>query len=141
MEMRRLFKSLVVVLFIVVLSGCASASKNLGNSELRTKVDNLESRVQRLEKGQMGLENMVADRITSSSQTAQARKIAIENPSNKDIQIALKNAGFYKGEIDGKIGAKTRDAIMEFQKENDLKVDGIVGKNTWEFLSEFYKAD
>ncbi|MFH1621683.1 MAG: peptidoglycan-binding domain-containing protein [Candidatus Omnitrophota bacterium] len=136
--MRKFVSSFVVFLSIVVLSGCASTGKNLGNSELKTKVDSLESRVQRLEKGQMGLENMVADRITTSAQVTKARKIAIENPSNKDIQTALKNAGLYKGEIDGKIGAKTRDAIMEFQKKNDLKVDGVVGKNTWELLSEFY---
>lgn len=48
----------------------------------------------------------------------------------KQIQSALKNAGFYQGPIDGKIGHKTKEAIIKFQKANGLKADGIVGKRT-----------
>jgi len=48
----------------------------------------------------------------------------------KQIQLALKKAGFYKGEIDGKIGLNTKKAIMKFQKAQGLKADGIVGKRT-----------
>ena len=50
---------------------------------------------------------------------------------NKEIQTAVKNAGFYAGAIDGKIGPKTRSAIEEFQKAKGLKADGVVGKKTW----------
>ncbi|MCM8756776.1 MAG: peptidoglycan-binding protein [Candidatus Omnitrophica bacterium] len=50
--------------------------------------------------------------------------------SAKKIQLALKNAGFYDGPIDGKIGDKTRKAIKEFQKANGLTPDGIVGRRT-----------
>ena len=32
---------------------------------------------------------------------------------------------------DGKYGSKTVNAVTEFQKDNDLKADGICGKNTW----------
>ncbi|MCX5716492.1 MAG: peptidoglycan-binding domain-containing protein, partial [Candidatus Omnitrophica bacterium] len=46
---------------------------------------------------------------------------------NKQIQTALKNAGLYIGQIDGKIGPLTKKAIEEFQKSNGLKVDGKVG--------------
>lgn len=56
-------------------------------------------------------------------------------PTNQEIQTALKNAGFYTGEIDGKIGPLTRRAIEEFQKANNLKVDGKVGQKTWAVLS------
>lgn len=47
------------------------------------------------------------------------------------VQKALKNAGYYKGSIDGKIGPMSRKAIVEFQKNHGLTSDGIVGKKTW----------
>ncbi|MFA4842248.1 MAG: peptidoglycan-binding domain-containing protein [Candidatus Omnitrophota bacterium] len=58
-------------------------------------------------------------------------------PTNEEIQIALKNAGFYTGEIDGKVGPMTRRATEEFQKANNLKVDGKVGTQTWGLLSPY----
>ncbi|TRZ94468.1 peptidoglycan-binding protein [bacterium] len=57
--------------------------------------------------------------------------------SPKQIQRALKKAGFYKGEIDGKIGLKTKEAIMRFQKARGLKADGVVGKRTSEELRRY----
>jgi peptidoglycan hydrolase-like protein with peptidoglycan-binding domain len=56
-------------------------------------------------------------------------------PTNKEIQLALKNAGLYMGQIDGVIGPRTKKAIEEFQKANGLKVDGRVGPKTWAILS------
>ena len=58
-------------------------------------------------------------------------------PSAEGIQQALKNAGLYDGEIDGKIGPKTNKAIEEFQAKNNLKVDGKVGRKTWEKMKEY----
>ncbi|MFH1678796.1 MAG: peptidoglycan-binding domain-containing protein [Candidatus Omnitrophota bacterium] len=58
-------------------------------------------------------------------------------PTDKDIQIALQKAGFYKEEIDGIIGPQTREAIKEFQAENNLVVDGKVGPKTWAVLSKY----
>ena len=34
-------------------------------------------------------------------------------------------------EADGIFGGKTETAVEAFQKENNIKVDGIVGKDTW----------
>lgn len=56
-------------------------------------------------------------------------------PSAIEIQTALKNAGYYTGNIDGKVGSKTKAAIEEFQKANGLKADGKVGSKTWALLS------
>ena len=56
---------------------------------------------------------------------------------SKDIQTALKNAGFYTGAVDGKIGPKTKNAIEEFQKAKGLKVDGKVGPRTWAELETY----
>ncbi len=58
-------------------------------------------------------------------------------PSAQDIQQALKNAGLYDGEIDGKVGPKTNKAIEEFQAKNNLKADGKVGRKTWEKMKEY----
>jgi len=56
---------------------------------------------------------------------------------NKDIQTALKAAGFYTGNVDGKIGPKTKKAIVEFQRAKGLKADGRVGPKTWAELEKY----
>ncbi|MDD5130014.1 MAG: peptidoglycan-binding domain-containing protein [Candidatus Omnitrophica bacterium] len=61
-------------------------------------------------------------------------------PTGIEIQTALKNAGFYTGNVDGKIGPKSKKAIEDFQKANGLKVDGKVGPKTWEMLSRHSEA-
>jgi peptidoglycan hydrolase-like protein with peptidoglycan-binding domain len=58
-------------------------------------------------------------------------------PGALEIQTALKNAGFYAGEIDGKMGPLSRKAIEAFQKANGLQVDGKVGLKTWAVLSKY----
>ncbi|MDD5692484.1 MAG: peptidoglycan-binding domain-containing protein [Candidatus Omnitrophica bacterium] len=61
-------------------------------------------------------------------------------PTGIEIQTALKQAGFYTGNIDNKIGPKTKQAIEDFQKANGLQVDGKVGPKTWEALSKYLAA-
>ena len=56
---------------------------------------------------------------------------------NKDIQRALKSAGFYTGTIDGKIGPRTKKAIIDFQKANGLKADGKCGPKTLAALDKY----
>ncbi len=58
-------------------------------------------------------------------------------PGAIEIQTALKNAGFYVGNIDGKIGPRSKKAIEDFQKANGLKMDGKVGPKTWEVLVKY----
>lgn len=55
------------------------------------------------------------------------------------IQTALKKAGFYKGEVDGRLGSQTRKAIRAFQKDHGLKPDSVVGLKTWEDLKKYLK--
>ena len=58
-------------------------------------------------------------------------------PSAKDIQTALKNAGFYTGTVDGKLGPKSKKAVEAFQKANGLTADGKVGPKTWAAMSKY----
>jgi len=64
-----------------------------------------------------------------------------EKPTKKNIQTALKNAGYYAGEIDGKFGPKTKKAVEEFQAANSLSVDGVVGPLTWNLLKKYLNLE
>jgi peptidoglycan hydrolase-like protein with peptidoglycan-binding domain len=58
-------------------------------------------------------------------------------PSVKQVQIALKNSGYNPGYIDGRMGRQTKEAIKAFQKDNNLPIDGKVGKETWNLLKGY----
>jgi peptidoglycan hydrolase-like protein with peptidoglycan-binding domain len=59
---------------------------------------------------------------------------------SKKVQSALKSAGLYTGNVDGKIGPKTREAIKTFQSQNGLKADGVAGAQTWAKLAQYYTS-
>jgi len=79
----------------------------------------------------------VAAKETDNKASVYPKNTADYKPSVKDIQFALKNAGFYNGALDGKSGPRTKVAIKDFQRENNLKVDGVAGKKTWGKLSRY----
>ncbi len=62
-------------------------------------------------------------------------------PTAKEIQGALKNAGYYMGIVDGKKGPQTKKAIEDFQKANNLPPDGKVGPKTWAALSKYLNPE
>ncbi len=79
-------------------------------------------------------------RVPSASKSAATSATAggsSGTPGTRDVQQALKNAGFYQGAVDGKMGAMTREAIREFQRINGLTDDGVVGKQTWAKLRTY----
>ncbi len=51
------------------------------------------------------------------------------------LQIELQSLGYYKGEIDGGYGEQTEAAVRQFQSDQQLAVDGVVGPSTWDALS------
>ena len=52
----------------------------------------------------------------------------------RTIQTKLKNWGYYKDNVDGIFGSKTKQAVISFQKKNGLTADGVVGKATLKAL-------
>ena len=48
----------------------------------------------------------------------------------KTMQRKLKSWGYYAGNVDGVFGAKTKQAVIYFQKRNGLTADGVVGEAT-----------
>ena len=44
--------------------------------------------------------------------------------------------GYYFGVVDGDFGAKTETAVKAFQQDRNLLVDGVIGAKTWEALME-----
>lgn len=48
----------------------------------------------------------------------------------KELQQALSSAGYDPGPADGTFGRRTEAAVVAFQQDNDLSVDGVVGPET-----------
>ena len=130
---------------IFSLSGCATwrKQKNTETQEFKNQVSLLESQMQSKDEEISGLKEELA-----RAQQERTKTITIEEPnltipevksrpSVKQIQDALSNAGYNPGEIDGKKGRQTKDAIRAFQRAHGLAVDGKVGKKTWELLKEY----
>lgn len=116
---------------LLVCAGC-STTKGVSVS--------LENRVQTLENRVQVLEADVPSTASPSGEALVAKSVGgatVETLTKKQIQEALKNAGYYDGATDGKIGPKTKAAIMDFQKDNGLKVDGVAGRNTKEKLLKY----
>ena len=57
-----------------------------------------------------------------------------ENPYVKDLQLRLQELDYLSGSADGKYGASTQEAVKSFQKNNNIKQDGIAGGETQRVL-------
>ena len=127
-------KTVSAALFVslLILAGCATAK---GPSSLESRVQALENRIGVLE-GDVAVSSP-AGSMDEGVGLKSSGNISAEAMTKKQIQEALKNAGYYDGTVDGKIGPKSKTAIMDFQRDNDLKVDGVAGRNTKEKLLKY----
>ncbi|MFA5039643.1 MAG: peptidoglycan-binding domain-containing protein [Candidatus Omnitrophota bacterium] len=130
MQRLRLIMTGLGVLFLVV--GCASTRTT---ASLENRVQILESRIQSLE-GQTG-ESPDTDVSSYGIMPETAVSVSADSLTKKQIQMALRNAGYYDGAVDGKVGPKTTSAIKKFQADMGLKADGIAGKKTKEKLVKY----
>lgn len=61
-------------------------------------------------------------------------RIGAQGGKVEDLQRQLTWLGYPVGNIDGIKGSRTRAAVMAFQADNGLLVDGVVGPQTWAAL-------
>lgn len=57
----------------------------------------------------------------------------------RDLQNALKKHGFEIDDPNGIFGADTRQAVVAFQAQQGLAVDGVVGPSTWKALGHTHQ--
>ncbi len=135
-----MFARMILSFFLVfALAGCATARKGneLQAQQLQSRISHLETELEGKNQEILSLEDELArTQEVSSKQKISDKDISGGRLSVRQIQTALKNAGFYKGHVDGRIGPRTKEAIKEFQKANGLEADGVAGKRTQAKLSK-----
>ena len=63
-------------------------------------------------------------------------KYKMTSPDVLELQEKLSKLGFFEGnEFTNYFGDKTKQAVLDFQKSIDIKVDGIVGKETAKYIN------
>ena len=142
--MKRLFGLAVVALVLVGLSGCG---KKQEAEELQPiTMESLNAPSSSATVATPDLKAQETKTLATPAAVAPTKEVVPVppqgpyKPTGLEIQTALKNAGFYAGSVDGKIGPKTKKAVEAFQSANGLKADGKVGPKTWEALSRHLNA-
>ncbi|MFH1189874.1 MAG: peptidoglycan-binding domain-containing protein [Candidatus Omnitrophota bacterium] len=144
----------LMILSAFIISGCGTSQKKVQSevTGIKTRVETLESRVEGVESKQADVERMTAeqaqalDELRSVSAPQPGSNISVKPREGhrtgrmKEVQQALKNAGYYDGKVDGVKGKNTKKAIKEFQKTNGLTADGVAGPRTWELLKNHLSA-
>jgi peptidoglycan hydrolase-like protein with peptidoglycan-binding domain len=129
----------LAAIFVFSLSGCSMLCKNkeLEIQGLKNQVTALESQLRaKDEKINSSRESLVRSSGELSVGAGQIAEVK-QHPDIKQIQQALKNAGYYQGVVDGVMGKSTHRAVKAFQKANNLFADGRVGKKTWIVLKDY----
>jgi murein L,D-transpeptidase YcbB/YkuD len=143
------------------LTGCATTSKQPSTvSQLQNRVDEIESQLDAqgediadIKSSISGIARHVVE-APDVTEASDAPRVRVEESLSKatlsggegvlrvpvdprEVQRALKSAGYYTGEIDGKLGAGSQKAIKDFQVEHQLVSDGIIGQKTWTQLKVY----
>jgi len=158
------FRLVSILILAIAFSGCASTQLKTQNEQIQSRLTDDEKNLQAKDAEIVDLQYQVkdlsskvdaakpaeSDQAATPESTDQAEPASLPAASDngqiirvkaspEKIQRALKAAGVYTGKIDGKIGAGTRQAIVEFQKSHGLKADGVLGRKTWDELKTFLK--
>lgn len=80
--------------------------------------------------GFLSYNDFFTDRSYSDTASSMIVKYGSKGTEVKTVQTKLKQWGYYKGNVDGVFGWRTRTAVIAFQKKHGLKADGIVGDAT-----------
>ena len=151
----RFIMGIILVGFLV---GCATTQKPTTSSQLQIRVAHIESQLddqsQDIAQLQSFIEELSLHNRTMIAPSLNTRNIVKPSPAKEskttgdqrilrvsvtpqEVQEGLKNAGYYSGAIDGKLGSRSKKAIKEFQTDHDLESDGIIGKRTWSELKNY----
>ncbi|MDD3374540.1 MAG: peptidoglycan-binding domain-containing protein [Candidatus Omnitrophica bacterium] len=142
----------------LIFAGCQTTQKYQPQTDeltnrvhlLENNINKKDQEISRLYDKINGLTKQIEEKNNQLTKLTEPKKLSPEVLESKDglgiirvnatpaeIQIALKNAGYYEGNVDGKIGPNTINAISNFQKDNGLTPDSVVGSKTWETLKTF----
>ncbi len=82
--------------------------------------------------------NILVDGLWGTQSNNAVNSVLLKQGSRNDlvawVQIRISN----KISVDGIFGARTKDAVMQYQKAHKLSVDGIVGANTLKAILKQY---
>jgi hypothetical protein len=155
-ETMRAGRLIVLGAAAALMNGCAAMQSRTDLSRFESQLGLLEERVAQLERTSVAGAGVSSDPLAlpppdsgmaieeprprpskrATTPTGPASSSSVK-PSTKEVQQALKNAGFYQGSVDGRSGPMTRDAVKEFQRVHGLQDDGVVGKQTWAKLKVY----
>ncbi|MCS1350029.1 spore cortex-lytic enzyme [Mechercharimyces sp. CAU 1602] len=81
--------------------------------------------------------------LNAKANAPQTLQMHSQNGDVWDLQYRLNQMGYYTSELDGVFGYHTKRAVMQFQEDLDLAVDGIVGTQTWKSIkaNSYSKAE
>jgi peptidoglycan hydrolase-like protein with peptidoglycan-binding domain len=145
------------IIFVLGVAGCATTQGKSTNDQMQSRVVELEKKLEEKDAEIVDLQYEVKDlssKVSSNASESSAPAVSTTattttsksgedtirvNATPERLQTALKNAGFYNGKIDGKIGPGTKAAIIEFQRSKGLTADGVVGRKTWDTLKQYLK--
>lgn len=123
---------------LIVQTGCVSTSRYQSDvSDLQTQLTQTQAALAAQQERSRVLEAQLTAKAPREAYQGATYRTAsgFEIPA-KDIQKALKQAGYYAGAVDGKMGPDAREALRNFQRDKGLTVDGVCGRQTWNKLKE-----
>lgn len=146
----RFNKTLVLISAVFFLTGCAASPRRTLDAEikdLRRQVNSLsvlnqqkDEQIKEKERLASSLGEALDKEAKERAKLAQQLDVltgkynATPHASIKQIQVALRNAGYDPGTTDGLMGSRSRKAIRDFQKDNGLDITGKIDKAAWEKL-------
>ena len=153
-------RAIIAFIALIFSAGCTTTRQPSEINQLQIKVSQLERKLDDKDQEISDLKDQIADlsgRVDTSdgamhadlpeesapkvslskNTTVSPEDIIRVSASAKEIQRALKKAGYYEGTVDGKLGAKSQKSITNFQKDHGLGNDGIVGQKTWSELKKY----
>lgn len=138
--MRNGIKIFALFMTVVLGAGCATAKPRRADStDLASQVASLQSEIQAKDQQIQDLQYQLESYQQSLSggrnfTSTKSPSIRVAGVTVADVQRALVKAGFDPGPVDGRLGKKTKSAIKDFQRKNNLNADGVVGEKTWQLL-------